>query len=56
MPTLIIDYSKKIIKYLGYFLLALVGLYIITIVLRCIFNLGAYLGTFMRHIYSLACQ
>ena len=56
MSTIVIEYSKKLIKYLGYFLLIIIGLYLMTIVLHFIFNLGAYLGTFMRLIYHFACQ
>lgn len=52
MSTLVINNTKKVFKYIGYFVLIIIGLYVATILLQCIFNLGAYLGTFMRCIYA----
>ncbi len=56
MPTLIKENYKTIAKYIAYFFLIVIGLYIFTIVLQFIFNLGTYLGTFMRCLYTFVCK
>ena len=55
MSTLVIDNAKRITKYIGLFLLSLIGLYVGTIIVQFIYNLGIYLGTFIRCIYAFAC-
>ena len=56
MSTLVITNTKKILRYIALFFLVLIGLYIGTILLQAVFNLGTYLGTFMRFVYAFACN
>lgn len=56
MPTLVIENTKKIAKYVSYFFLVLIGLYLGTIIIQMVFNLGTYLGTFMRCVYAFTCK
>ena len=56
MSTVVITNIKKISKYIALFILAIIGLYVITITLQFIFNLGTYLGTFMRSLYAFLCN
>ena len=56
MSTLVIINTKKVLKYIGLFFLALIGLYIITIIVQVVFNLGTYFGTFMRFVYAFICN
>jgi len=55
MPTIVLESAKKIIKYVIYFFIALIGLYIGTLVIQCVFNLGTYLGSYIRCLYSALC-
>jgi hypothetical protein len=56
MSTLVIVNTKKVLKYIGLFFLVLIGLYIATIMVQVVFNLGTYLGTFMHFVYAFICN
>ncbi len=52
MPTLVFNNVKKTIKYIGLFFIIIIGLYLVTVLLQFVFNLGGYFGTFMRCLYA----
>ena len=52
MFPIVLNNIKKITKYFSYFLLILIGTYIGTICIKFIFNLGVYLGNYLRCVYS----
>ncbi len=56
MSTLVITNTKKVLKYVGLFFLVLIGLYIGTIIIQVVFNLGTHFGTFMRFVYAFVCN
>ena len=47
---------RKIIKYFVLFVAIILGLYIFTIIIQAVFNLGKYIGTFLRCLYALIRQ
>ena len=49
------DNLKVFIKYLLIGISIILGLYLSTILINCIFNLGVYTGTFIRNLYGLLC-
>ena len=56
MSALVNENTRKIVQYIAYFFLTLIGLYLLTIILKFIFNLGTYFGTFIRCLYALVCN
>ncbi len=44
-----------ILKHVSYILLIIIGFFITTMLIKTSFNLGSYLGTFIRGIYNLVC-
>ena len=52
MSTIVLTNVKRIAKYIGLFLLTIVGLYLGTLLIMLIYNLGTYIGTYLRCIYS----
>ena len=51
MSTLVITNTKKVLKYVCLFFLVLIGLYIGTILIQAVFNLGVNLGTILRNVH-----
>lgn len=56
MSTLIKANINKVLKYILMFFAVLIGTYLFTLVIKLIFNLGAYFGTFMRILYTILCN
>ena len=56
MSTLVLNNAKKLVKYIGIFLGSTIGLYVMTILLQCIFNIGTYFGTYLRCLYYFVCN
>jgi hypothetical protein len=56
MSSIVLTNAKKIVKYFAYFILTSISLYIGTLLLQCIFNLGTHLGNYIRCIYSTFVQ
>lgn len=56
MPTLVLNNAKKLVKYIGIFLGSIIGLYVITLLLQCIFIIGTYFGTYLRCLYYFVCN
>ena len=50
------DVVKKISMYLMILVLGTIGTYLFTITLQFIFNIGKYIGTFLRCLYSIMIQ
>lgn len=49
--NVLIKISKRILV----FFLSILGVFIINYVLNALYNLGIYLGTFLRGLYNLVC-
>ena len=49
------DNFKKFIRYFIIGFGIIIGIYVSTYLISCIFNLGVYAGTFIRNIYGLVC-
>ena len=49
------DKLIKILKNVLIIIIVFVGIFIGTYLLLAIFNLGVYLGTFLRNLYGLVC-
>ena len=52
MSTLTSINIKRVAKYVAYFFIVLFSLYVVPIILSFVFNLGTYVGTFMRCLYA----
>ena len=56
MSTIITkDNTKILLKYIGLGMIFILGMIISIYLIKMIFNLGIYLGTFMRNAYNLVC-
>lgn len=53
MSTIIKTNINKILKYVLMFFAVSIGTYLATLIIKLIFNLGAYFGTFMRILYTI---
>jgi hypothetical protein len=53
MSSIVLLNIKKVAKYFIYFILLIIGLYIGTLFLKFIFNLGIHLGNYLRCVYSI---
>ena len=57
MPTIIKNpVVNKIIKYFVLLIVSTIGLYVGTILIQAIFNLGVSFGTFIRCLYHVICH
>ena len=56
MSALVIPNIKKIIMYIGLYFLSIICLYVGTLFIEFVFNLGTHFGTFMRCIYAFICN
>ncbi len=45
-----------LLKYIGYALLIILGFLVTMFLVQTVFNLGTYVGTFLRGLYNLVCQ
>lgn len=45
----------KYLKYIGYFILACISIYLSVYLVKMLFNLGVHTGTFIRLVYRTFC-